>query len=727
LHHETGMVRFLRTDPAHPIPVTMGGLFGDSLAVPGAAAAAWQFLGEYGSLFGLRSASAELTLLKEKHPDSRHSMVRFQQTYQGIPILAGELNVQLVDQNQVLSVNGEVVPNLHLSTTPRVTASDAAQAALKVIGRQYSLEASQLSASPPELWIFNRALLGGPGPRLDSLVWRVEVRSQEQLPIRELVLVDAQAGFVALHFNQVDTALSRAIYDNDNVRSDVLPGTGPVRMEGGPAATDADVNYAYQFSGDTYTYYSTLFSRDSLDGVGMNMISTVDFCPANTFFYPCPYPNAFWNGTQMVYGDGYASADDVVGHEMTHAVTENESHLFYYYQSGAINEALSDIFGELIDLSNGDEGAADTPWLMGEDLSIGAIRSMSNPTAFGDPDSMLSISYTCDLTESDNGGVHQNSGVANKAAYLLAQSDQPSITFNGATVTPIGGEKTARVFYKAQTELLLSGSDYQDLATALPLACSLLVGQNGLTAADCQEVQNAVTATQMNMQPSGCATPAASICPAGQTAASIFSDNFETPTAGLWASSALSGAVNEWYYPQTTNPYDFDATYTTSGVYNLWGYNSGSAGDYAISLASPVTLPAGQNLYLSFNHAFGFEDSLPVGTFQYDGGIVEYNIGRRWIDAGPLFVDNGYTGVLELGGGNPLEGSDAFSGESNGYITSRMDLTSLAGENLQIRFRIGTDNSVDDYGWFIDDVNIYSCLEAAVPTVFYSYIPSVAN
>ena len=94
------------------------------------------------------------------------------------------------------------------------------------------------------------------------------------------------------------------------------------------------------------------------------------------------YNNAFWNGTQMVYGNGgnLAQADDVVGHELTHGVTDFESNLFYYYQSGAINESFSDIFGEFVDQTNGKgDDSAGVKWLMGEDSSLGALRDMENP------------------------------------------------------------------------------------------------------------------------------------------------------------------------------------------------------------------------------------------------------------------------------------------------------------------------------------------------------------
>ena len=127
-------------------------------------------------------------------------------------------------------------------------------------------------------------------------------------------------------------------------------------------------------------------------------------------------------------------------------------------QSGAINEALSDIWGEWIDLTNGKGN--DSPsvrWLMGEDPPIGAIRSMSNPPALSDPDKMTSSLYYCG--EGDSGGVHYNSGIANKIAYLITDGD----TFNGQTITGLGIAKAAQIFYRVQTSMLTSGADYQDL------------------------------------------------------------------------------------------------------------------------------------------------------------------------------------------------------------------------------------------------------------------------
>ena len=127
----------------------------------------------------------------------------------------------------------------------------------------------------------------------------------------------------------------------------VLPGTF-LCDQSQPNCTNGsnvDADKAHQFALEVYQFYASKHNRNSIDNNGMPIISTVD--------YNVNYQNAFWNGAQMVYGDGYSLADDVVGHELTHGVTQYESNLFYYYQSGAINESFSDVWGELYDQQNG--------------------------------------------------------------------------------------------------------------------------------------------------------------------------------------------------------------------------------------------------------------------------------------------------------------------------------------------------------------------------------------
>jgi len=690
-HAQTGKVRFIGTDPAHPIPrpATLA-----PQATPEQAAR--HFLSTYGRLFGLTDQANELTVMRTKLADRGRSFVRFQQVYHSVPVMGGELIVQVDASKNVVSANGELLPDLVVDLSPTIDAQAARQAALAKVAKGYGLSVADLTTTQPELWIYNPILLGGSGLRFNSLVWRMDVEPRELLPIRELVLIDAHLGTVALHFNQIVTGRNRLIYDNQNNPAYGLPGNGPVRTEGGASTGITDVDLAYDYAGDTYDFYATYHGRDSIDNAGMNLVSTVRYCADAG---NCPYANAFWNGSQMVYGEGYSQADDVVGHEMTHGVTDYESNLFYYYQSGAINESFSDIWGEFVDQTNGaGTDGAGVIWLMGEDLPGGAGRDMSNPHDGNppQPDRMGDTTYYY-CGEGDNGGVHYNSGVGNKATYLLVDGD----IFNGYEVTGIGMDKTAKIFSEVQTNMFTSASDYADLYDDLYQACVNLIGTSSITAADCQEVEDAVDATEMNQQPASCPATEASVCDSGSPN-NLFFDDLENTASGNWTHAAITGS-DEWYYPQTANPYGFDATYATSGVYNLWGYDQSAIGDYYIEMTSDVALPSGITAYLHFNHAHMFEDD-------YDGGVVEYSAnGGAWTDVGSLFTHNGYNGTIDSGWGNPLGGRSAFVDESHGYYSSRLDLSSLAGQNVRFRFRMGTDSSVWDYGWFIDDVRIYTC------------------
>ncbi|WBW98729.1 M4 family metallopeptidase [Oceanirhabdus sp. W0125-5] len=220
------------------------------------------------------------------------------------------------------------------------------------------------------------------------------------------------------------------------------------------AAVDAHV-----YASNVYDYYKEIFNRNSIDNNGMDIKSSVH--------YYRNYVNAFWNGYQMVYGDGngvdsieLCGALDVVAHEITHGVTSHEANLQYQNQSGALNESFSDVFGTFVEFKYQSNKA---DWLCGEDIwtpnvAGDALRSMSNPTLYGQPDHMNNYLNTTE----DNGGVHTNSGIPNKAAYLVA--------------TSIGIEKTEQIYYRALTVYLTTTSDFSDCRAALLQSAEDLYG-----------------------------------------------------------------------------------------------------------------------------------------------------------------------------------------------------------------------------------------------------------
>ena len=500
---DTGKVIFVGTDPGAPIPAPAG-ITSDSPA----GEAGLAFLEEHADAFGL--SGDDLGITKVSSTPGGGTAVHSQQLVDGVPVLAGELIVNLTPDNQVLSVSGEALPVSGLDTDPAVSKGQASEAAISAISDRTGAAGADLDSVDQGLYVYDPSLYGGNGGT--SLVRSFQIYSPTQSGIVKRVLVDANSGQVVKTFELVQDALNRSICDDNNVRNPDTDCTtaASVLDEGGAyGGAVADVQPVYNFLGDTYNFYNSRWARDSVNGAGMAMKATVRWCdnatnppPPNPppFTNACPLANAYWSPftpatfSQMFVGQGVGS-DDVMGHEVTHGVTQFESALVYQNESGAMNESISDVFGESIDLVNGaGTDTAATRWQIGEDSSLGVIRDMSDPTLGNDPDKMTSQFWW--TASNDNGGVHTNSGVNNKAYFLLVDG----ATFNTYTVTPIGLEKAIRVYYEAQANILTSGADYGALANALRQACTNITGTNGIVAADCTQVNNAVLATEMDTE-----------------------------------------------------------------------------------------------------------------------------------------------------------------------------------------------------------------------------------
>ena len=679
----TGLPSFVGTAAARAIPVAVP---------PGSRPEdrALEFLNSYGPALGLKDKAA--VRLKRVHglDDVGMERVRFQQVHKGVPVTGGEVSIHLRGAN-VVALNAKTLPDLDtLDTTPRITPAQALATARVLLAKHFDVWNATLSR--PRLEILNRGLLEATR-HPTRLAWFIEARRTD---LRRYLWVDAQTGGVLLDFNQLPHGLFRSVYDAGS--GSTLPGT-LVRGEGESSTGDADADLAYDYAGDTYNYFLTEHGRDSYDNAGAPLISSVHYCPSPS---QCPYANAFWNGSQMVYGTGFPVADDVVAHELTHAVTEHTASLFYYMQSGALDESYADIFGETVDLWNG--RGTDTPavrWLMGEDLpGIGAIRNMMDPTVYGDPGKVSDSQFVCATPGTDAGGVHSDSGVPNHAYALMVDGG----TYNGYSINGIGLTKAAKIEYRALTHYLLSGSDFLDNYNALKQACQDLIGSYGITAADYTEVVKALDAVEMSatwpctpLQP---ATPL--LCGPGQTHLDLFFDDLEN-AGGNWSTRIIVGA-NAWY---------LGSFFATSGTRHLYGDDPDSRTDSCVEMSADVAIPAG-GAHLQFNHCYGFE---VAGTTFYDGGIIEYstNGGTTWTNAGGMIVAGAAYGGEISSARNPLKGRNAFVGASYGYVTTQLDLASLADHSVRFRFRMGADNSVGDYGWFIDDVRIYQCADVNDP------------
>lgn len=262
-----------------------------------------------------------------------------------------------------------------------------------------------------------------------------------------------------------------------------LPGA-LVRDEGAPPTGDPAADEAYDGSGATYDLFKDEYARDSIDNKGLRLDSTVH--------YQKGYDNAFWNGKQMVYGDGdedlpvedrlfnrFTIAIDIIGHELAHGVTQYEGGLAYFGQSGALNESFSDVFGSLVKQRSLNQPASAADWIIGGGLltpnvnGVG-IRSMKAPgTAYDDPvlgkDPQPAHMNDYQNVDYDNGGVHINSGIPNHAFYV--------------TALEIGGfawSKAGHIWYVTLRDKLGSTATFQEAANQTYAAASELFGTGSL-------------------------------------------------------------------------------------------------------------------------------------------------------------------------------------------------------------------------------------------------------
>ena len=393
------------------IPFAALGVSGADTGNPTAVAAAFmrrnaRALGVDTSLHGLRVFDRQTDRLGMHH-------VLVEQRVDNIPVFHAMYALHIDPRKQsVVAMTSSLVPNGTSNARIPKVSQDSARALAQRLVLHGQAVATRIRMYPRR----------DQGSKV-RLAWIVEVvgidtirdtvhKTIDTIPARRDVVIDAVKGVPLDILDRLYTARSRQVYNTNH--STALPGI-LTRSEGQPAAADAEVNSAYNFLGATYDYYSTTHGRDSYDNAGATLKATVH--------YSTNFDNAFWNGEQMVFGDGFV-VKDVTAHELTHAVTERTANLEYRWQSGALNESFSDIFGAMVDRDD---------WLMGEDLPIGAIRDLEHPEKFDQPGNLTGWVATC----SDNQGVHTNSGIFSKAFVNIA--------------TAIGKNDAERIFYRALT------------------------------------------------------------------------------------------------------------------------------------------------------------------------------------------------------------------------------------------------------------------------------------
>jgi len=769
------------------------------------------FLSRHGAVFGIQDAAKQLALVDTRQDQYGHTRVSYQQMHQGLPVSGAVLRGHVSTDGRLTAVNGKFVPSIDLPTGAQVTRAAAARTAVaSVTAQQPSIrKGAELSVKSSSLMIYRTNLTRGDAGT-NHLVYEVQVGDGHA--VREFVYVDAQNGKIVDRVTGIQGARNRRVYEGtyDPASPELPP---PFWREGDPRpAADPAHEDEVAHGGYSYNLFFNLSggSYRSWDGNDAPMV-TVNNDPTIL----CP--NANWNGTSTNYCSG-TSADDVVAHEWAHAYTQETSGLIYAWQSGALNESYSDIFGETVDQIDNREGvegtaatgndgprssddavcsefASEVPtnddsirWLMGEDafaftplppIGDAAIRDMWRPRCAGgvifDGNAGHASSHLYHCAASDGGGVHANSAINNRAYALLADGDTVELRDdatpfqNPVTVQGIGLTKAAHIFWRANSVYNTPATNFRDNADALEQSCRDLVGvnltrlvstvENGtgmlganndtidpttelsgevITAADCQQVANAIAAVEMRhdvtqqcgFRPMLDSSPAP-MC--GSAAVrSYFSEDWENGVPASWSTgqapvSKTTLDTRPWFLRSGDLPANpDDSPHPGSAMYqeNRIDLGNCSTDDESgqLFMDSPdITVDAESPGFLAFEHYVNTE----VG---YDGGNVRISIngGEFTVIPSSAFVHNPYNG--ELNGvldqnTNPKAGEEAWHGgnpnEAKGdWGQSQIDLSAAgvsAGDTIRLRFDFGQDGCNGNDGWYVDRLQLFACGDSQPP------------
>jgi Zn-dependent metalloprotease len=309
------------------------------------------FLARFGEVFGIADTS-QLVLTARFTDALGATHLTYEQVYQGVPVFGAVLKVHLDAENRLTAVNGVFVPGITLGTSPKLSAAEAGRLAVAEVaadppvdedGETTSVSRGDLNADATTLMVYRTGLIRNVAGS-NQLAYEVVVTNGSS--VREFVYVHAHAGKILNRYSGIDNALHRVLYEASAT-------TPPIWEEGQafPGALNEDQQNIVLASGESYHFFNNAFGRDSYDANGAFMRSV-----NNDPTIDCP--NANWNGATTNYCNG-VTADDVVAHEWGHAYTQYTHDLIYQWQSGALNEAYSDIWGETVDSLNG--RGTDTP------------------------------------------------------------------------------------------------------------------------------------------------------------------------------------------------------------------------------------------------------------------------------------------------------------------------------------------------------------------------------
>jgi Zn-dependent metalloprotease len=640
--------------------------------------------------------SREKLVVKDVITDADGSThVRYNRTFDGLRVIGGDLVSHRDKSGKIKNVTWNASHKLAVaSTTPKLSLASA-----KAIG---ALKASSVqkttSVTKGELVVF----ASGASPKAphklanDLLAYDVQTEGfrADQTPSRLHTIVDANTGATLQSWDEIETGTGTGIYAGQvtmgttvgppwSMRDEVgnyttnlnsivdntgtVPGTTFTDADNlwgngtvnDPASAAVDAHYG---AGKTFDYFKTL-GRDGIWDTGVGARSRVH--------YGTNYVNAFWDGTQMTYGDGAGNTHplvelDVAAHEMTHGITDNTANLFYTGESGGLNEATSDIFGTAVEWYA--NNTSDIPdYLIGE-----LINGTGTPVRYMDKPSKDGASKDCWSSTLGDLDVHQSSGPLNHWFYLASEGSGIKVingvsynspTCNASTVTPIGRDKAAKIWYRSLSTYLTSGSNY---AAAREAAIQSAKDLYGATSPECMGIAASFSAIAVPAGAQTCATTP----PALSGSNLLLNPGFESGDTQWSATPSVIANWIGWAAPR-------------SGTWNA--YLCGMGYDYYDSISQMVTIPAHSSATLSYYVLIGTDE---VPSAAYD----------------TLTVSAG-SHVLQQ-----LSNLDATSG----YQHKTVDLSAYAGQTLLLSFD-GAEDSSNATAFVLDDMSLTTTPTSTAP------------
>ncbi len=413
--------------------------------------------------------------LKKIGKAARRSHIKFVQSIGGVPVFGSNVTVHTENDVKVYAMTGSVIQDKNI----KGALLDETQTTADILKKQSEKAGEALTVVTVKKVLFNSSLVGVSADSATYPALAVTLHNKGSLPtFAHTIYASLVDGKILLDENLRHDARARSVYD-----CALKTTCTQVRTEGSVATGIQDVDITYDYFGAIYAFFSSILGRDSYDGFGGIMeafVNVPDVIGSSMF---CPNAAWFRGINYMLICPGWAQLD-IITHEFTHGVTSATAGFINVNQSGALDEAIADIFAVNVD----------NDWDIAEGLSSGAIRHLDNPAANNppSPDRLFDSKYYC--SSGDNQGVHVNMAIPTKAYYLMTVGGQ----FNGCSLNGIGKEKAARIWYQALSRYLSAASNFRDAYNALVQSCNDLYGA---ASGECATTRAALQATEMDQQP----------------------------------------------------------------------------------------------------------------------------------------------------------------------------------------------------------------------------------